>query len=117
MNSIPAHDIEDLVILFRCGPESSTASRNIVEEILNSDLGALTSCCRLRVCTLTWLGWYKVSTVIVGFVSNVRILRFCSHSKMGNVANAGQRFSTKSISTNGRQVLEGLELGSCEPFA
>jgi len=35
---------------------------------------------------------------------------------MGNVANAGQRFSTKSISANRRQVLEGLELGSCEPF-
>lgn len=114
VDGVPTNHIDDLIVFVRGRPEGATSCGYVIEEVLYGDLCALSPSRGLRLGRLAGFGGGQLATVIMGPPGAVGIFGLSGHSKVGNVAYAGQGFASEAVGCNRVQVLELLQLGRGE---
>lgn len=114
VDGIPANYVDDFVVLVGSRAEGTAPCWHIVEQILDSDLGAVPSSHWLGLWGLPGLGGLELSPAVISTPGTGRVLGLGGDRKMGYVADTCQCLPAEPICCNGGQVLEFLQLGGGE---
>lgn len=111
VDGITANHVDDFVVFIRSRSECTAPRGHIVEEILNSDLGAVSARHRLGIRGLPRLGGLKLASAVISTPGTCRVLSLGGDCQVGYVADACQSLTAKSICGYRREVLKFLQLG------
>ena len=108
MDSITAHHVQNLGILFASRSERSSTCGDVVEQIFDCNLSTGIPCTWLWLFTLSRFRRCQLATSIVSLVSTAGVSCPCGHTEMCNMADTRQCFTSEAVCANGGQVFEGF---------